>query len=212
LARLDPHRFGDGSRPLPRPRLERLCQLLAEDYANPEVGRALRVSPRSVTRARGHSIVRARLAYLRDQAAERAAEDAPLAKRGNRIRLLDGLAADLRQHLTAHDYRTVIGVTKQGHPIEGFDRGRVVELIKTVALLDDLTTDKQAQPADSALLGVSVTMTTEQAVTKVQALLSRAQPVEAPSTPQAPLTGVWGGTTQIGYDRIEGDGTGDGTQ
>jgi hypothetical protein len=120
------------------------------------------------------------------------------------------VVADLRQHLADNKYKAVIGVTKQGHPIEGFDRGRVAEMIKAVALLDDLTTDKQAQPTDSALLGVSVTMTTAEAVTKVQALLSRALP--AAEGGGAPLTGVPGGISLIGNDAIDADGSPQGPQ
>ena len=95
--------------------------------------------------------------------------------------------------------------------------GGPAELIKTVALLDDLTTDKQAQPADAALLGVSVTMTTEQAVTKVQALLSRVAPATDGGGPPHGGTGGYisigkryetrsrfstGTTTLFGYLRV----------
>jgi hypothetical protein len=175
LGGLDPHRFGDGSRALPHRRLERLCRLTAEEeYTLDQVARALRASTRTVTRARAHPIVRARLGYLRHQVAERAAEDSPLAKRGNRIKLLDELARDLRQHLIDNSYTTTIAVDKQGVPIEGFDRGRVAELVKTVLAIHDMTTEQASTPSTTNV-GVSVTMTTEQAVTRVQALLSRVE-------------------------------------
>jgi hypothetical protein len=190
LAGLDPQRFGDGSRPLPRRRLERLCLLSATDeYAIPEVARALRVSPRSIDRARAHPLVRARVQFLRRQSSERAAEDSPLALRGNRIALLDGLARTLHQHLEDNKYEATIAVNKQGQPIEGFDRGRVAELIKSVTALDDMTTDRAAQQ-DTTVVGVSVTMNLDQAVTRVQALLSRT--TSEGDTPEAPPGGIGG--------------------
>jgi hypothetical protein len=74
-------------------------------------------------------------------------------------------------------------VTKQGAPIHGFDRGRTAELTKAVLALDDMTTDKRSQQ-DTTMLGVQVTMTMDDAVTRVQALLSRT--TVGGDTPEAP--------------------------
>jgi AraC-like DNA-binding protein len=209
LAGLDPQRFGDGSRPLPRARLERLCRLSAgEEWAIPAVATALRCSPRTIKRARQHPLVRARIQFLRHQAAEQALEDEPLAKRGNRVRLLGELAHDLAQQLADNKYRAVVGVTKQGEPIEGFDRGRVAELVKTVVALDDMTTDKPAAQ-QQATVGVAVTI--EQAATKVQALLSRVALPDPGNPPGRPL-GVVGGISGFETDAIQGDGTARGPQ
>ena len=183
LGTLDPQRYGDGSKPLPYRRLERVCTLTAsEERAVPAVAKAMGLSERTIQRVRAHPAVRARVAYLRRVVADRAAEDAPLALRANRIALLDDLARALARQLEENKYQAVIGVTKQGEPIVGFDRGRVAELVKTVTVLDDMTTDKQPQSA-TATVGVAVTMTVDQAVTKVQALLSRAAPADEGGAP-----------------------------
>jgi hypothetical protein len=94
------------------------------------------------------------------------------------------VARDLRRHLIDHDYEATIGVTKQGQPIPGFDRGRVAELTKAVVALDDMTTDRAAKQ-DTTIVGVSVSMSLDDAVTKVQALLSRT--TTGDDTPGAPV-------------------------
>jgi hypothetical protein len=97
----------------------------------------------------------------------------------------------------------VLGVSKQGNPIVGFDRARVSEIrqyLSTIA--DELQEPASKQAADT--LAVQVTMTTEQAVTKVQALLSRAQPADE-GTPLTPMPlGVGGGISDTDtIDKME---------
>ena len=134
--------------------------------------------------------------------ADRAQDDSPLALRGNRIALLDQLARDLAQQLADNKYTTTIAVSKAGLPIEGFDRGRVSELVKTVTVLHEMTTGTQPKQ-DTTTVGVQVVMTVDQAVTKVQALLSRTHGEGV----APPMPGVPGGISAADAVLLDTDGS-----
>ena len=184
--------YYDGRKPLPR-RAEKVVRLAASDALTlAQLAKRTGISERSISRLRAHAAYQSRLIYLRERAAERALAEEPLALKGNRIAMAGQMARTLRDQLEANGYTTVLGVSKQGNPIVGFDRARVSEIrqyLSTIA--DELQEPASKQAADT--LAVQVTMTTEQAVTKVQALLSRAQPAEE-GTPLTPMPrGVEGG-------------------
>lgn len=171
----------DGRKPLPR-RAELVVRREASDKLTlAQLAKHTGVSERSISRLRTHAAYQSRLAYLQERAAERAQRDEPLALKGNRIALAGAMARTLRDQLERNDYVTTLGVSKQGNPIVGFDRARVAEIRQYLALIADELEDKTAKGSTDAL-AVSVTMTTDQAVTKVQALLSRAAPIEAGSS------------------------------
>jgi hypothetical protein len=136
------------------------------------------ISERSLSRLKLHPAYIARLTYLRERAAERALAEEPLAQKGARIALAGQMARTLKEQLEANGYVTTLGVSKQGNPITGFDRARVAEIRQYLALIADELDDKGARQA-SDTLAVQVTMTTADAVTKVQALLSRTADDEA---------------------------------
>lgn len=174
----------DGTRPLPK-KLERVARLVADaEWTQGNIARACRISHDSVTRLKRQPHFAVRVQFLRNQAAERAAKDAPLAYRGNRIAMLDKHARRLAEDLEKNGYTDTVATTKQGVPIEGFDRGRAAELVKTVMALEELTEGRRSAIADTTKVDVSVTMTTADAVTRVQALLSRADPGNPPAGPQ----------------------------
>lgn len=199
LARVEPYYAGD--KPLPR-RLERIAQLVAgETWTNERIAQAAGVSLSSLKRIKRHAAFRSRVAALAEQAAEQAMEAEPLARKGNRVALAGALARTLRDQLEANGYVTTLGVSKQGNPIVGFDRARVAEIRQLLsAIADELAEPVSKQAADT--LAVSVTMTTDQAVTKVQALLSRASD-EGPAPPGTP-DGGWRGVS-TGADTIRED-------
>ncbi len=192
----------DGTRPLPA-RLERIAQLVASDTLTlPVIAARSKVSRPSVVRLKAQPAFRSRVAVLRQRAAEQAQADAPLAYKGNRIAMLDAKARRLSADLERNDFEATIAVDKQGNPITGFDRGRMAELVKTVMAIDTLVEGKRSTIAEAQQLAVSVTMTTEQAVTKVQALLSRA--TDEGQAPGTPLPGGYGGVS-TGADTIRED-------
>jgi hypothetical protein len=75
----------NGSKPLPR-RLERVAALMARDeFSKSQLAAACRVSPVSIWRLQQQPAFRARLRVLRQQLADAALEDEPLALKGNRV-------------------------------------------------------------------------------------------------------------------------------
>lgn len=164
----------DGTTPLPR-RLERIARLVAAgELSHQQVANAAKVSRWSLQRLRQQLPFRARLAWLRERALQEAIEDEPLADKRARVIAAARMVRTLDAQLEQHDYTTVLGVSKQGNPIVGFDRGRMAERRQHLALIDDMLTDKSSPIEGATQIGVSVTI--EQAVTRVQALLSRTQP------------------------------------
>lgn len=213
VTQLDP-RY-DGTRALPH-RLERVARLLvAGELSHAEIAERCKTSRASITRLNRQPHFRSRLIVLQERAAERAQAEEPLSYKGNRIALAGKTARELRERLVRNGYETTIAVDKQGKAIAGFDRGAVAELLKSIALIHDMQQDKRSTIADTTNVAVQVTMTTEQAVTKVQALLSRASAIEerAPTHAhahahegQAPPMGmgVEGGIS--GADTLDKDG------
>jgi hypothetical protein len=170
----------DPTRPLPR-RLERIARVLAQDeFTVKQVAQACRVSDASVYRLKLQPAFRARLAVLRAEAAQRALEDEPLALKGNRIAVAGKMIRSLNQQLEENDFEATLGVSKQGNPIVGFDRARVSEVRQYLAYMEGAMEPKQSTIVESTQLGVSITL--DQATTRIQALLSRTQP-----QPQAEL-------------------------
>lgn len=208
LARTGP--YYDGRAPLPK-RAERCVQLMVDDVLTiAQLAQRSGISERSIKRLRNHPAWQSRLIYLRERAADLAQADEPLAQKGRRIALAGAMARTLKDQLEANGYVTTLGVSKQGNPITGFDRARVAEIRQYLALIADELDDKGARQA-SDTLAVQVTMTTADAVTKVQALLSRtaddddvykerARAREAEATPMPLPRGVEGGNNGNEYD------------
>lgn len=169
LAAADSH--NDPTRPLPR-RLERIARVLAQDeFTVKQVAQACRVSDASVYRLKLQPVFRARLGVLRAEAAQRALEDEPLALKGNRVSVAGRMVRTLNQQLEANGYEATLGVSKQGNPITGFDRARVSEIRQYLSYIEGAMEPKSSIVEGATQIGVSVTI--EQAVTRVQALLSR---------------------------------------
>jgi hypothetical protein len=161
----------DGTKPLPR-RLERVARLLVTtEYTQPQVARACKTSVASITRLNLQPAFRARLAVLRQAEAQRALEDEPLALKGNRIAVAGKMIRSLNQQLEENDFEATLGVSKQGNPIVGFDRARVSEVRQYLSYMEGALEPKQSTIAESTQLGVSITL--DQATTRIQALLSR---------------------------------------
>jgi hypothetical protein len=163
----------DGTKPLPR-RLERVAQVLARDeFTREQIAQAAKVSHMSIWRLQQQPAFRARLRVLRQLAAERAMEDEPLALKGNRVAVAGRMVRTLHEQLEANGYETTLGVSKQGNPITGFDRARVSEARQHLALIADMMEPKQSTIVEATNVGVSISI--DDAVTRVQALLSRTQ-------------------------------------
>ncbi len=194
----------DGTRPLPA-RLERIARLDADFVPTRTIAKQQRVSVNSVVRLRRQDAYAARRAYLAQRAAERAAKEAPLSYKGNRIAMLDKHARKLSEDLIDNDYITTVGIDKGGNVIEGFDTNRVGQLTKLVMAIDAMTEGRRSTIVEAHTTTNNVVLTTDQVVTRVQALLSRTeQPAEA-GTPGAPL-GVEGG--MFGTDTMDKDASG----
>jgi hypothetical protein len=164
----------DGSRPLAR-RLERIAALLAAgEYTQQQVATACRTSRASITRLNRQPAFRARLRVLRQQLADAALEDEPLALKGNRIAVAGKMIRSLNQQLEENDFEATLGVSKQGNPIVGFDRARVSEVRQYLSYMEGALEPKPSTIVESTQLGVSITL--DQATTRIQALLSRTQP------------------------------------
>jgi hypothetical protein len=161
-------------KPLPR-RLERVARLLAEgEMRQQQIATACRISTVSIWRLQQQPAFRARLRVLRQQLADAALEDEPLALKGNRIAVAGRMIRSLNQQLEENDFEATLG--KQGNPIVGFDRARVSEVRQYLSYMEGAMEPKQSTIAESTHVGVSVTI--DDAVTRVQALLSRTQPAE----------------------------------
>jgi hypothetical protein len=164
----------DGTKPLPR-RLERVARLLVTaEYTQPQVARACKTSVASITRLNLQPAFRARLGVLRQAEAQRALEDEPLALKGNRVSVAGRMVRTLNQQLEANGYEATLGVSKQGNPITGFDRARVSEIRQYLSYIEGAMEPKQSTIVEATQLGVSITL--DQATTRIQALLSRTQP------------------------------------
>jgi len=172
-----------GDKPLAR-RIERIARDVAcGEYTVAQIAQRAKVSEPTIYRLKTMAPFRSRVAALREEFEQRALEDEPLARKGQRIAMLGSLARTLKEQLEANEYVTTLGVSKQGNPIVGFDRARVSEIRQYLsAIADELAEPVGRQAADQ--LAVSVTMTTADAVTRVQALLSRADPGNPPAGPQ----------------------------
>ena len=187
LRQVAPYYAGD--KPLPR-RLERLARdLAAREHDIATIAQRAKVSVATVHRLKQHAAVRSRITVLQERFAEQAQEDEPLARKGNRIALAGRMVRELHRQLEANEYVTTLGVSKQGNPITGFDRARVSEIRQYLSTIADELDDAHIRKG-SEQLAVQVTMTTADAVTRVQALLSR---TEHPATPLGTHQGVEGG-------------------
>lgn len=163
--------------PLPR-RLERVAQVLARDeFTIKQAARACRVSDASIYRLKLQPVFRARLGYLRQQLDAQALEDEPLARKGQRVAVAGRMVRTLHEQLEANGYDAVLGVSKQGNEIRGFDRARVSEVRQYLAYIEGAMEPRSPIVEGTTHVGVSVTI--DQAVTRVQALLSRTQPQPA---------------------------------
>lgn len=195
----------DGTKPLPH-RLERVARLLAAaELTQHAIAKRCNTSVPSIWRLKQQPAFMARLAHLSQLAAERAERAAPLGYKGNRVALVDEEVRALREQLHANNYRTVLGVSKQGNPIEGFDSARVAAMLRGVALIDSMVTPKQSTIVEATTNNLNVTMTTADAVTRVQALLSRTE--QPPGTPMGTPDGGGGGYLGNGYDGKDASGS-----
>ena len=161
----------DGSRPLPR-RLERVCSLLAsEDYKRADIAEMVRVSESTITRVRARPLVRARIAFLREQLRASAYDAEPLVDKRNRVVAAAKLARKLHDTLEENDYQDTIAVTKQGVPIKAHDRWRVQHYLDALAAVHRMVEGPSSTPTTSTTVNVGISM--EDAAVRVQALLSR---------------------------------------
>lgn len=160
----------DGSRPLPR-RLERVCSLLAsEEYKRADIAEMVRVSESTITRVRARPLVRARIAFLREQLRASAYDAAPLVDKRNRVVMANDLAKALHSEGERKGWRDTVAVTKAGTEITGFDWRRTDQLR---LLLDYIAKEVGDRTAPAASTTVNVGISMEDAAVRVQALLSR---------------------------------------
>jgi hypothetical protein len=168
--------FAGPETPLPRKKLERLAQRLASgEYSLLQVAELTKCSLSTVKRLNRYAPIHARVAYLREQASREAAAAEPLAQVGQRVAFAGSMARTLREQLDANGYEATIGVTKQGEPIQGFDRGRVAEALKAVSMIHDMTTVKE-----SPIQVTNNVLTTDDLVRRIVALNSRAEGAGTP--------------------------------
>jgi orotate phosphoribosyltransferase-like protein len=167
----------DPTRPLSR-RIERVARMVADHSLTiAEIARRADISPRTVDRLKTRPTFMARVAHLRRVAADAALNDEPLALKGNRVSVAGRMVRTLNQQLEENGYEATLGVSKHGNPITGFDRARVSEIRQYLSYIEGAMEPKQSTIVESTHVGVSVTI--DDAVTRVQALLSRTQPPPA---------------------------------
>lgn len=161
----------DGSKPLPR-RLERLCSLSAsEEYKISQIASLVKVSERTVYAMRARPLVRARIAYLREQLRASAYDAAPLVDKRNRVVMANDLAQALHSEGERKGWRDTVAVTKQGEEITGFDWRRTDQLRMLLDYIAKEVGDRTAPAASTTTVNVGISM--EDAAVRVQALLSR---------------------------------------
>lgn len=162
----------DGSRPLPR-RLERVCSLLAsEEYKRADIAEMVRVSESTITRVRARPLVRARIAFLREQLRASAYDAAPLVDKRNRVVMANNLATALHSEGERKGWRDTVAVTKQGEEITGFDWRRTDQLRMLLDYIAKEVGDRST-PTGGSTTTVNVGISMEDAAVRVQALLSR---------------------------------------
>lgn len=185
----------DGSKALPK-RLERVCTLLAsEEYKRADIAEMVRVSESTITRVRARPLVRARIAFLREQLRASAYDAEPLVDKRNRVVAAAKLARVLHETLERNDYQDTIAVTKQGVPIKAHDRWRVQHYLDALAAVHRMVEGPSTTPTTSTTVNVGISM--EDAAVRVQALLSRLpDAIDAESTPVAIQEGGVGGSTE----------------
>ena len=178
----------DGSKPLPR-RLERLCSLSAsEEYKISQIASLVKVSERTVYAMRARPLVRARIAFLREQLRASAYDAEPLVDKRNRVVAAAKLARVLHETLERNDYQDTIAVTKQGQAIKAHDRWRVQHYLDALAAVHRMVEGPSSTSTTSTTVNVGISM--EDAAVRVQALLSRLpDAIEAESTPVTPSEG-----------------------
>lgn len=161
----------DGSRPLPR-RLERVCSLLAsEEYKRADIAEMVRVSESTITRVRARPLVRARIAFLREQLRASAYDAAPLVDKRNRVVMANDLAKALHSEGERKGWRDTVAVTKQGTEITGFDWRRTDQLRMLLDYIAKEVGDRSTTSTTSTTVNVGISM--EDAATRVAALFSR---------------------------------------
>lgn len=186
----------DGSKALPK-RLERVCTLLAsEEYKRADIAEMVRVSESTITRVRARPLVRARIAYLREQLRASAYDAAPLVDKRNRVVMANDLAKALHSEGERKGWRDTVAVTKQGTEITGFDWRRTDQLRMLLDYIAKEVGDRSA-PTSTTSTTVNVGISMEDAAVRVQALLSRLpDAIDAESTPVAIQEGGVGGSTE----------------
>lgn len=182
----------DGSKPLPR-RLERLCSLSAsEEYKISQIASLVKVSERTVYAMRARPLVRARIAYLREQLRASAYDAAPLVDKRNRVVMANDLAKALHAEGERKQWRDTVAVTKQGTEITGFDWRRTDQLRMLLDYIAKEVGDRST-PTGGSTTTVNVGISMEDAATRVAALFSRLpDAIETESqlvTPDTPLEG-----------------------
>lgn len=105
---------------------EQLAQLLAAgELTQAAIARQLRISDMTLWRKRQVPAMQARVRQLREEFRDRAMEDAVFADKRARVVARNSVAVDLLKQLQSSNYQTVISLTDEGEPIEGFDKERL---------------------------------------------------------------------------------------
>jgi len=132
----------------------------------------VRVSESTITRVRARPLVRARIAYLREQLRASAYDAAPLVDKRNRVVMANDLAKALHSEGERKGWRDTVAVTKQGQEITGFDWRRTDQLRMLLDYIAKEVGDRST-PTSTTSTTVNVGISMEDAAVRVQALLSR---------------------------------------
>jgi len=159
------------------------------------IANTLGVSHVTVWRTRKLAPVAARIRFLRERFRQEAYDATPLVDKRNRVVLAASLATTLHDEGERKHWRDTVAVTKQGVEITGFDWRRTDQVRQLLDYIAKEVGDRTPATGQQTTVNVGISM--DDAVTRVQALLSRMPgAIEGESTPIAPSEG--GGEGQSG--------------
>jgi hypothetical protein len=155
---------------------ERVARLLAaQDVPVVEVARRARMARSTLYLWLDDPAFRHRIRTLREEFRDQAMQDAAFADKRMRVVARNGIAVDMLKQLQASDYKTVVGLTDEGEPIEGFDKERLRLLDTYLNSIAEEMGDRGTGRGQSISVnvGVAVALDAEERVGRLASLLAR---------------------------------------
>lgn len=157
---------------------ERAARLIADDtLTRAAIAKRLRIGETTLYRWQAEEpAFRARVQQLREEFRAQAMQDAAFADKRLRVVARNGIALDLLRQLQASDYKTVVGLTEEGEPIEGFDKERLRLFDTYLNSIAEEMGDRGGKSAGtnvSVSVGIAVALAPDERVGRLAGLLAR---------------------------------------